>query len=97
MRFLDSFKKKTEGLSGKEFPEPVYFKTRWGIHTFGMNFPIDCIVADGNMVVRRVKENLRPGRFFFWNPKFQNVMELSAGTVRKTETEISDIIVIKER
>lgn len=91
---LVTWEEKSRGLSGKDVPEAVYFKTRWGIHSFGMKFDIDCIVADKNMVVRKVRENMKTGKLFFWNPRFHNVIELPAGTLKRTGTELSDRLAI---
>lgn len=89
-RKAQSIKEKAMGLLGLESPEPIYFQTRWGIHTIGMNFPIDCIVLDDDMVVRKTGKNIGPGRIFVWNPKYKNVVELPAGTIDKTNTEVLD-------
>lgn len=88
----ENIKEKVSGLLSYEDPEPIYFQTRWGIHTIGMNFSIDCMVMDKNMIVRKIKKNLRPGRLFIWNPKYNNVVELPPGTIDKTNTEILDKI-----
>lgn len=91
-----TMKEKATGLLGYENPEPIYFQTRWGIHTIGMNFPIDCLILDENMIVRKVKKSLEPGQLFIWNPKYKNVVELPAGTLEDTGTEVLDKISIKK-
>lgn len=90
LRQPKSLKEKMVGLLGKDSPEAIHFKSRWGIHTLGMKFPIDCIVCDKNMVIRKIGKNIKPGRFFFWSPRFKNVIELPAGTVDETNTEVLD-------
>ncbi len=87
---LSKLKEMVKGLAGKDIPESVYFQTRWGIHTFGMRFNLDCVIFDNDMVVRKIKERLKPGKIFFWNPKFFNVVELPEGTIKKTRTELFD-------
>lgn len=69
------------GLIGAETPYPVYFKTRWGIHTFGMKFPIDVIILDDTYSVVQMRVALPPNRVFVWNPRYHHVIELPAHTV----------------
>lgn len=92
-----SFKEKAVGLLGSNDPKAIYFQTRWGIHTIGMNFSIDCIILDKNMTVRKIKENLKPGKLFVWNPKYNNVVELPSGTVEQKNIEILDKLSIHEK
>lgn len=75
--------KKSFGLIGKNKPENLLFKTRFGIHTFGMRFPIDVLVLDKNYKVIKFKETLLPNNFFFWNPRYNLVLELPSGTVKQ--------------
>lgn len=70
------FFRKINGLIGQKKIEPLFFQTRWGIHTFGVKKPIDVIILDDNHTVVAIKQNLKPNRIFFWNPKYQNVLEL---------------------
>lgn len=91
----ETFSEKAKGLSGAEKPSALFFKTRWGIHTFGMKFPIDCVIFDDNFRVRALAENLRPDRFFFWNPKYKGVLELPTGVISKTGTKIGDMLEFK--
>ncbi|MGC9603549.1 MAG: DUF192 domain-containing protein [Minisyncoccia bacterium] len=87
-----TFNDKANGLSGKDAPAAIFFKTRWGIHTFGVKFPIDCVITDNNFEIKGLEENLKPNRFFFWQPKYKNVLELPAGTISKTGTRVGDIL-----
>lgn len=75
--FADSLLKKTRGLIGKPKHLSLVFKTRFGIHTFGMSYPITVIILDKRNVVRKVKENLLPNKIFFWNPQFPTIIETS--------------------
>ena len=59
---------KTIGLVGKKTPEPILFKTRFGMHTFFLSFPIDVIVLNNKHVVVALKESLLPNRIFFLEP-----------------------------
>lgn len=92
---LENIRNKTTGLLGYDEPESIYFQTRWGIHTIGMNFSIDCIILDSDFVVRKLKKGLKPGNLFVWNPKYKNVIELPSGVIEKTGTEVLDKLSIK--
>ena len=54
----------------------LYFETRWGVHTFGMKFPLDIIVLNNKWEVAKIRRGLLPNRLFFWNPKHKRVIEL---------------------
>lgn len=71
-----------KGLLGSQ-PQATLFYTRFGIHTFGMNYPIDVVILDNKAIVQKIKENLQPNRFFFWNPLYKTVLELPEDTVKK--------------
>ena len=88
----ETFDEKTKGLSGRKEPAALFFKTRWGIHTFGMKFPIDCLVMNDKLEAKAIKENIKPNRFFFWPPKYRNVLELPVGAVSKTGTKLGDVL-----
>jgi len=83
------------GLLKEKEPKALSLKTRWGIHTFGMKFSIDCIVLDKNRKVVFIRENLLPNRVLFWNPKYCRVMELPSGAIGKSGTKIGDVLEIK--
>lgn len=83
VRNLKSLKEKTLGLLGKAKPYPVLFQTRFGIHTFGMKYPIDVVILSKECIVKKVEKNLQPNRLFFWNPVYNRVLELPHGMVRE--------------
>lgn len=66
----------TIGLLNKPKGTAMLFKTRWGIHTFGMKYSIDVLILDKEMKIVKVKRNLPPNYFFFWNPLYSTVIEL---------------------
>jgi len=92
---ISGFKEESRGLLGRGEGSSIFFQTRWGIHTFGMRFSIDCVVLDNKSEVKSFRERLKPGRLFFWWPRYKNVLELPAGTVSITKTEVGDILDIK--
>lgn len=73
----------TFGLMGKDKAYPIYFKTRLGIHTFFLKFPIDVVILDKQKRVVKLVENLSPNSFLLWNLKYNNVIELPYGTIKR--------------
>ena len=90
--FAKNFIEKTIGLIGKKNPHAIFFKTRFGIHTFGMQFPIDVLILDSKNNVVKCKENFKPNRLFLWNPKYNGVLELPEGTIKTKKIKINDKI-----
>ena len=74
----------------------MLFKTRYGIHTFGMKYPIDIVILDNQNRVAVLKKAMEQNRIFLWNIKYETVLELPAGTIEKTKTQILDIVAIRE-
>lgn len=94
VKVLSSFWQKTRGLICKEKAEPVLFKTRFGIHTFGLKFPIDVIILDNKNRVTKIITNLSPNNLFFWNPIYDKVIELPVGEITKLNIKSSDTLEI---
>ena len=83
---------KTKGLIGKKTIEPLYFETRFGIHTFGVREPIDIVILDKHNRIVTLKEYLKPNRIFLWNPLFKKVVELPKGTIKSKRLTLGAII-----
>jgi uncharacterized membrane protein (UPF0127 family) len=81
VKILRSIPEKSKGLIGMRHICPVYFTTRWGIHTFGVLSPIDVLILDKGHRVVKLVHRLPPNRIFFWNPKYSRVVELPAGSI----------------
>ena len=90
-----SHKDRMLGLLKEKEARTLYLETRWGIHTFGMKFTIDCIVLDKDWRVSSINEHMLPWRIFVWNPIFFRVFELPSGTVKEAKIKIGDIISIE--
>src|SRR5437899_12671659 len=63
-----------------------------GVHTWGMLFPIDVAVLDGDWNVMAVRRRMRQFRLtrVFW--KAAAVLELPPGTLEATSTQIGDAL-----
>lgn len=70
----------------------MIFKTRYGIHTFFMKYPIDILILDNKNRAVMLRERLLPNNIFLWNPIFSTVIELPAGTIQNSKTKKGDII-----
>lgn len=87
-----TFFEKSKGLLGVTKPYSLFFQTRWGIHTFGMRFPIDIVILREDYTIASLKENLEPNRIFFWNPTYQYILELPSGTIENEKLKRGDKI-----
>jgi len=84
---------RSKGLLGRESMEPgeglwivqfplARFVPCPTIHTFFMKFSIDVLFLDGDLTVRRVVEDMRPGRLSAWVPSARSILELPAGALK---------------
>lgn len=80
------------GLIGKKNPESLFFKTRFGIHTFGLKFPIDVLILDNKNRVISLKKSLKPNKIFFWNPLYNRVLELPQETINNKHIKFHEMI-----
>lgn len=94
VKALKSFKEKTIGLIGSKSPHAVLIKTRFGIHTFGLKFPIDVLVLDKKDNVAKISKGLKQNRIFVWPPNYNKIIELPKGEVDKNQIRIGDKIKI---
>lgn len=93
----DSLLKRMKGLLGRrELPvgEALWIKPCVSIHTFWMKFPIDVVfMNERNQVIVAIR-NLQPNRITRLYPKAASVLELPAGMIEVTATEVGDDIEI---
>lgn len=83
---------KVKGLLNAKKAQPILFKTRFGIHTFGMKFPIDVIILDNQNRVVSMSQALNPNRVLFWNPICTSCIELPMGKVKELKIKKGDTI-----
>lgn len=62
------------------------------LHMLFVFFPIDVLFLDKNKKVVDIKKNFLPWTFYTPKNKAMYVVELEAGTVIKSKTNISDVI-----
>ncbi len=61
------------------------------LHTFFVSAPIDIIFVNNNKVCE-IKEALHPFSFYSPTTKAEYIIEVKAGTIRKTMTKVGDHI-----
>jgi uncharacterized protein len=81
------------GLLGERCLPPgdgLWIRPSQGVHTFGMMFSIDVLVLDGDDRVIAMRAPLSPFRLtpVFWEGR--SVLELPAGTVAGSGTQLGD-------
>jgi len=89
VKTAENLKEKVQGLIGKDKSYALMIKTRFGIHTFGLKFPIDVLILNNENKVVSIKENLKPNRIFLWNPMHKKVIELPSGTIEKKRIKMN--------
>lgn len=87
-----NLKEKVVGLIGADKPYGFMLKTRFGIHTFGLKFPIEVLILDKNNKVVKMRKSLKPNRIFLWNPSYDKVLELPEGMIHQKKIEINSLI-----
>ena len=83
------------GLLGRKSLAPgegLWIRPSSGVHTFGMQFPIDVIGLDASMTVVKLWQELRPQRMTALNLRTRSVLELPAGLIAQTGVKVGDKI-----
>jgi len=96
VRVALTFGEKLVGLLHRTEVRPLLFRTRFGIHTFGMKFPIDVVVFDQKGIIRMLQRSMRPRSFVFWKPSASYVLELPEWSVDASRTEVGDEVAVIE-
>ena len=89
-----SFFQKTKGLILENEIKPMFFFTRFGIHTFGLKEAIDVLILDSNHKIVKLKTVSR-NTIFLWSPRFNNVLELPDGSIYKKKIRLGDHVALK--
>jgi uncharacterized membrane protein (UPF0127 family) len=95
VRSADRFVPRLKGLLGTEglaMGEGLWISPCTGIHSFGMRFDFDALFLGPDRKVLGKYERFRRNRMsrVFWNAR--GVLELPAGTIERTGTEVGDEI-----
>ena len=92
-----TFRSRLIGLLGRRRLSPgagLLITPSSGVHTWGMLFPIDVVALDSQLRVLKVREHLGSFRIAAVGRKTRSVLELPAGTIRRTQIEVDDQLAI---
>jgi uncharacterized protein len=93
VREADSFVSRLAGLIGtRDLPagRGLWIRPCRGVHTFGMRYPIDVAYLGRGRLVLRIRPALQPNRIGGYCPTARSILELPAGTLRRTGTVPGD-------
>lgn len=95
VRVADTFRSRLKGLlGGGEMPdgEGLWLSPCNSIHSFGMRYEFDAVFLDGASRVVGLYSRFRRNRIsrIFWSAR--GVLELPAGTIERSRTEVGDEI-----
>ncbi len=85
---------RTKGLLGRKGLAPgggMWIVPCESVHTFGMQFPIDLVYLDRKHRVKKVTSSVPPWRLSACLTA-HSIVELPAGTIRRTQTEKGDFL-----
>lgn len=89
----DNFFSRMKGLLGtRELPEGegLLLKPCNSIHMFGMKYAIDAIFLSRDLEVVGLVESIQPGKISGYFKRAYMCLELPAGTIAKTGSQIGD-------
>jgi uncharacterized membrane protein (UPF0127 family) len=95
-QLASSLRDRTVGLlgrSGLEAGSGLWIERSPSIHMFFMRFAIDAVFVDEQDRVVRIVEHLRPWRIVAWARGARDCIELPAGSVGGTGTQVGDPLV----
>ena len=83
---------RARGLLGRKLREGdgLLIRPCRAVHMLGMTFPIDVLFLDADHRVVAIYPGLRPARLTGYHRDAEMALELPAGTVGRTGTEIGD-------
>lgn len=94
VHLLDSLVKKSIGLILAKKAYPVMLHTRFGVHTFGMRFPIDIVLLNDENIVVNLWKSVFPNRIVIYPLRYKTVLELPQGMVQSSQITIGEKIKI---
>jgi uncharacterized membrane protein (UPF0127 family) len=84
------------GRTGLDEGEGIYIvPTQW-IHMIGMKFAIDVAFLNDEGKVLAIHHGLKPNRFSRIVFRADGALELPEGTLKRTQTEVGDMVALEE-
>ena len=87
---------RTRGLLGRPAIQPgqgMMLTGCRGVHTWGMRYRLDIIMLDRHGRVVRTYSEFAPWRVTAWQLRAAHTLELPAGTITATTTQVGDTLV----
>lgn len=81
-----SFIEKSKGLMFEKQIYPLFFQTRFGIHTFFVKEPLGIVVLDNSYRIKKVIK-AHPWRVYLWNPFYKNVLEIPISMLQSKDLQ----------
>jgi hypothetical protein len=94
LEVAESAPKRSKGLLGRDGLGPgegLWIKPCESIHTYFMRFPIDLVYLDRKNKIKKLRSAVGPWRMSACLSA-HSVLELPAGTIRKTQTQPGDTL-----
>jgi len=94
LRIADSFFSRLKGLLGTDClleGTALLITPCSSVHAFGMTYPLDVLFIGVDHKVLKIATSLRPGRIA-WCGKGRYVVELPAGAIEASQTQVGDEI-----
>lgn len=93
LMIAESFWHRAKGLLGRKKlleKEALWIKPCNNIHTFFMNFPIDCVFVDKRLKIVKLKSHINAFKIIgpFW--KAHSVFEMPAGSINQFQLKTGD-------
>jgi uncharacterized membrane protein (UPF0127 family) len=83
------------GTASLPSDEGLWLKPCRSVHTLFMRYPIDVLFLSREGLVLS-KATLPPWRMSSWERQADGVLELAAGTIQRTQTNVGDRVSLKE-
>jgi uncharacterized protein len=99
MKTAYHFLKRLKGLMfSKHLPigNALHIQPCQSIHTFFMKYDIDVIYLDKEMKVIKITHAMKPGKVGNVVKSARSVVELPAGVIQKTDTQVGHVLQIKK-
>ncbi len=93
LKVADQFWSRTKGLLGTKDLSPeqgLWIHRCNSIHTFFMNYSIDCVFVDKNLVIKSLVKDVKPGRMLWPIWGADSVVELKSGQIEKLGFKMGD-------
>ena len=95
VKIAKTFLEKVVGLLAAREAYALLFKTRFGLHTIGMRYPIDVVILDKENRVVAMKDNIKPFSMYFWNPMHDTLIELPSGFIKQKKIQVGDSVIFR--